>query len=65
MSAAFWWEDLKERHNLADLVLYGRTILKWMLNKSYWFLSGQKDVSQTFENHCNKYITGEELFEGV
>jgi len=33
--------------------------------KSHWFLSAQKDVTQTFENHCNKYIMGEELIKGV
>jgi hypothetical protein len=34
-------------------------------NKSHWFLSAQKDVTQTSENHRNKYIVGEELIEGV
>jgi hypothetical protein len=33
MSAAFWWEYLKEKHHFADLGLNGRIMLKWMLNK--------------------------------
>jgi len=29
----FWWEKLKERKHLEYLGVYGRIILKWIINK--------------------------------
>ena len=42
-SAGFWWGNLTERVHLEDLVVDGRIILKWILEKwdRDWF-----DVAQ-------------------
>ena len=29
----FWWGNLRERHNLEDLGIDGRIILRWFLRK--------------------------------
>jgi hypothetical protein len=31
--AGFWWGNLRERDHLADPVVYGRIILKWIFRK--------------------------------
>ena len=33
MNTGFWWENPKKRDELEDIVLDGRLILKWSLNK--------------------------------
>jgi hypothetical protein len=33
MHRGFWYENLKERDHLEDLILYGRVMLKWLLKK--------------------------------
>jgi hypothetical protein len=52
----FWWEDLKERHHLADPVLYGRIILKWIFNKQPFPVKIMIDQKQLENVESFKYL---------
>jgi hypothetical protein len=47
----FWWERLKEKAHLEELVVDGRIILKWVFKKRYGDM-GWTDLAQERDCSC-------------